>query len=257
MKYIIISLCVLICTGISYAQAPLDIVKASQGAVKVKSFEAVSTLTITDSRGNERIRKSSMASKTYPDQTEKRIIKFVAPAEVEGTGILIFDHEDQADDMWIYLPALRKTRRIVSTEKSNSFMGSEFSNADMTAPAIQDFTYTLSGTEDLSGTECWKIAAVPVDISLEDMYGYSKAIRWIGKEDHVVRKSSYYDFSGTLIKTIETIKFMAMDPAGEKYMVTEMVAWNHESGRSSTMKMDQVQTTETKDEYFTISYLER
>lgn len=257
MKNSIIILAILFCTGISHAQDPQAIVKASQEAMKVKSFEAVSTLTITDSRGNERIRKSSMASKTYPDQTEKRIIKFVAPAEVEGTGILIFDHEDQADDMWIYLPALRKTRRIVSTEKSNSFMGSEFSNADMTAPAIRDFTYTLLGTEEVDGAECWKIAAVPADISLEDIYGYSKAIRWIGKEDNVVRKSDYYDFSETLIKTIETIKFMAMDPAGEKFMVTEMVAVNHESGRSSRMKMDQVQTTDTKDEYFTISYLER
>ncbi len=257
MKYTIIILCVLFCTCMSQAQDPLSIVNASQKAMKVKSFEALSTLTITDSRGNERIRKSSMASKIYPDQTEKRIIKFVAPAEVEGTGILIFDHEEQADDMWIYLPALRKTRRIVSTEKSNSFMGSEFSNADMTAPAIQDFTYALLGTEDVDGTECWKIAAVPADITLEDMYGYSKAIRWIGKEDHVVRKSAYYDFSETLIKTIETIKFMAMESAGEKYMVTEMVALNHEDGRSSTMKMDQVQTTDTKDEYFTISYLER
>jgi len=257
MKYTFIILCLICCNGITHAQDPLVIVKASQEAMKVKSFESLSTLTITDNRGNERIRKSSMASKTYPDKTEKRIIKFVAPAEVEGTGILIFDHEDQADDMWIYLPALRKTRRIVSTEKSNSFMGSEFSNADMTAPAILDFTYTMLGTEEISGTECWKIAAVPVDISLEDMYGYSKAIRWIGKEDKVVRKSAYFDYSETLIKTIETIKFMAMDPAGEKYMVTEMVALNHESGRSSTMKMDQVQTTETKDEYFTISYLER
>ncbi|MDF1572357.1 MAG: outer membrane lipoprotein-sorting protein [Bacteroidales bacterium] len=257
MKYSIIILAILFCAGNSHAQDPLNIVKASQKAMKVKSFEAVSTLTITDNRGNERIRKSSMASKTYPDQTEKRIIKFVAPAEVEGTGILIFDYEDQADDMWIYLPALRKTRRIVSTEKSSSFMGSEFSNADMTAPAIRDFTYTLLGTEVVNGTECWKITAVPVDISLEDMYGYSTAIRWIGKEDNVVRKSAYFDFSETLIKTIETIKFMAMDPAGEKYMVTEMVALNHESGRRSTMKMDQVQTTDTKDEYFTISYLER
>lgn len=246
------------CIGMwTYGQDPVTIVKESQDAVKVKSFEALSTLTITDSRGNERIRQSSMASKTYPDQTEKRIIKFLSPAEVEGTGILIFDHEEEADDMWIYLPALRKTRRIVSSEKSNSFMGSEFSNADMTAPSIQDFAYALLGSEEVNGTDCWKIEAVPADISLEDEYGYSMAIRWIGKEDHVVRKSSFYDFSETLIKTIKTINFKRMDPDRGNYMVTEMVAENFQNGRSSTMKMDKVQTTETKDAYFTISYLER
>jgi outer membrane lipoprotein-sorting protein len=241
----------------AHTQDPVSIVKSSREAIKIQSFEALSTLIITDNRGNERIRKSSMASRTYPDQTEKRIIKFVAPAEVEGTGILIFDHEDQADDMWIYLPALRKTRRIVSSEKSNSFMGSEFSNADMTAPLVGDFEYEMLGSEQVNGADCWKIAAKPADISLEDEYGYSKSVRWIGKEDYVIRKSAYYDYSGALIKTIETINFMAMDPGGKKYMVTEMEAVNHQNGRGSTMKMDQVQSTDTKDEYFTISYLER
>lgn len=257
MKYLCIVLGVTLMGVAALGQDPVSIVKESQDAVKVKSFEALSTLTIRDSRGNERVRKSSMASKTYPDQTEKRIIKFLSPAEVEGTGILIFDHEEKADDMWIYLPALRKTRRIVSREKSNSFMGSEFSNADMTAPSIGDFNYELLGSGEVDGTECWKIAAVPADISLEDEYGYSKAIRWIGKEDYVVRKSSYYDFSETLIKTIKTINFKRMDPGSGKYMVTEMVAENFQNGRSSTMKMDQVESTETKDAYFTISYLER
>jgi hypothetical protein len=257
MKYIFI---IIGCAGfgvLAAGQDPVTIIRESHDAVKVRSFEAVSTLTIRDSRGNERIRKSSMASKTYPDRTEKRIIKFVAPAEVEGTGILIYDHEEKADDMWIYLPALRKTRRIVSSEKSNSFMGSEFSNADMTAPAVEDFKYELLGSEQVDGVDCWKIAAFPVDISLEGEYGYGKAIRWIGKEDFVVRKSTYYDFSETLLKTIETINFKQMDSDEKKYMVTEMVAVNHQNGRSSMMKMEQVQTIDTKDAYFTLSYLER
>ena len=97
-----------------------------------------------------------MASKTFEDNTEKRIIKFISPAEVQGTGILIYDYENRPDDMWIYLPALRKTRRIVSREKSNSFMGSEFSNADMTAPSLEDFEYTLLGSEKIDETDAGK-----------------------------------------------------------------------------------------------------
>ena len=139
MKTFMLVLLLSIFGKFSYSQDPLSIVKSSQDAVKVSSFEAVSTLTIKDNRGNERIRKNTMASKIYPDNTEKRIIKFIAPAEVAGTGILIFDYENSADDMWIYLPALRKTRRIVSNEKSNAFMGSEFNNAKLTSPSIYDF----------------------------------------------------------------------------------------------------------------------
>ena len=238
-------------------QNPVDIIRESRDAVQIASFEAVSTLTITDSRGNERTRQSSMASKSFEDNTEKRIIKFISPAEVKGTGILIFDYEDKDDDMWIYLPALRKTRRIVSSEKSNSFMGSEFSNADMTAPSLEDFQYKLLGTEKMNNVECWKIESVPVNIDKEDEYGYSRSVRWIGKNDYIARRSDYFDYSDALIKRIETVEFKLLDESAGKYMVTEMVAENFQNGRSSRMKMDKIEITETDENYFTVTYLER
>ena len=163
------------------AQEAKKIISQSHDKVKVSSFEAVSTLTITDSKENQRIRQSSMASMSLPDGTEKRIIKFISPAEVNGTGILIFDYPEKSDDMWIYLPALRKTRRIVSREKSKSFMGSEFSNANMTAPGLEDFTYTILGEEDHLGFSCYKIESVPVSTDLEDEYGYSRSVSWVDK----------------------------------------------------------------------------
>jgi len=238
-------------------QDPVEIIEASREVVKISSFEAVSTLTISDNNGNQRVRKNTMASKTYPDMTEKRIIKFLSPEEVKGTGILIFDHESKRDDMWIYLPALRKTRRIVSSEKSNSFMGSEFSNADMTAPSLSDFIYKILGTEEMKGTFCWKISALPKNRDLEDEYGYSRSVRWIGKEDYVVRFTEYYDYSGELMKSIETVNFKLLDTKKGKYMVTEMIAKNHQNGRSSGMKMEQIQISNTDDKLFTIQTLER
>ncbi len=238
-------------------QNPLEIIQKSHKAVKITSFEALTSLTITDSRGNERIRESSMASKLFDDDTEKRIIKFTAPAEVKGTGILIFDYEDKNDDMWIYLPALKKTRRIVSSEKSKGFMGSEFSNADMTAPAIEDFSYSLEGSETISGATCWIIVSTPVNSEKEDEYGYSSSRAWIGKDDHVLRKTEYFDFDGNLMKTIETITFKNLEQSSGKYMVTEMVATNVQNGRSSRMKMDKIQIANTDENYFTVAYLER
>ncbi len=238
-------------------QDPVGIIRNSRDAVQIASFEAVSTLTITDSRGNQRTRQSSMASKTFGDNTEKRIIKFISPAEVKGTGILIFDYENKDDDMWIYLPALRKTRRIVSSEKSNSFMGSEFSNADMTAPALDDFQYTMLGSEKVDEVDCWKIKYIPVSMDKEDEYGYSRSERWIGKNDYIARRSDYYDYSGALIKRIETVDFKLLDESNGKYMVTEMVAENFQNGRSSRMKIDKIEITETDENYFTITYLER
>jgi len=239
------------------AQTPREIVEKSHAVVKVSSFEAVSTLTITDSKGNQRIRKNSMASMSFPDGTEKRIIKFISPAEVKGTGILIFDYSEKSDDMWIYLPALRKTRRIVSKEKSKSFMGSEFSNANMTAPGLDDFSYNLLGEETLNGNVCFKIESTPSSTDLEDEYGYSKSVSLVDKNSYLVQQILYYNFDGELFKTISNKEFQKLEGGKGKYMVTHMYADNHNNNRSSEMIMEQVAVTATKESYFTVAYLEK
>lgn len=247
----------LLSTGICIAQDAEEIMQKSRDNMKVSSFEAISTLTIRDGKGNERVRQNSMASMTFEDGIEKRIIKFLSPAEVKGTGILIFDYKEKSDDMWIYLPALRKTRRIVSGEKSKSFMGSEFSNADMTAPGINDFIYRLLGEAEINGRVCWKIESKPKSADLEDEYGFVKSVSWISKNDYIVQQTDYYDFGGTRFKTITTRSYKLLDEKNNKYMVTNMIAENHENGRSSEMIMDRVEQIPTRTEYFTVAYLEK
>jgi len=157
-----------------------EIMQKAREVSKIPGMEAISTLSIYDSRGRERTREISMASRLFDNgSTEKRIVRFLAPAEVKGTGMLVFDYDDRADDMWIYMPALRKTRRIVSAEKGQSFMGSEFSNADMAAPNLDDYRYQLLGSETQDGTDCWKIEVVPVNEEIADESGVSHKITWI------------------------------------------------------------------------------
>jgi predicted RND superfamily exporter protein len=237
------------------AQNARQIIKNSLDAVKVSSFEAVSTLTITDAKGNTRIRKSAMASMSLPDGTEKRIIKFTSPAEVSGTGILIFDYPEKSDDMWIYLPALRKTRRIVSKEKSKSFMGSEFSNANMTAPGLDDFTYIMLGKDSYQGKSCHKIESIPVNPDLMDEYGYSKSISWVDENKFLVYQIHYFDYNGELFKSITNSDFRDLEKG--RYMVTGMKALNLENKRNSEMVMEEVSVTPTDDSYFTVAFLEK
>ncbi len=258
MRRIAMGLIVAALTAISAsAQNPKEIVKKSHEVVKVSSFEAIATLTITDSKGNQRIRKNSMASVSEADGTEKRIIKFISPADVKGTGILIYDYPEKSDDMWIYLPALRKTRRIVSKEKSKSFMGSEFSNANMTVPGLEDFSYALKGEENLNGNTCFLIESTPNTTNLEDEYGYARSVSWVDKNSYLVHQTLYYDFENELYKTIENREFQKLDEEEGKYMVTSMFANNHSKERSSEMVMDQVAVTSTNKDYFTVAYLEK
>ncbi len=109
-----------------------EIMEKAVKAIKLDGAESIATLIIFDAKGNKRVRKTASVSKLYDKGlTEKRIIRFLTPADVKGTSLLTFDYENKTDDMWLYLPALRKTRRIVASEKAKSFMGSEFTYADI------------------------------------------------------------------------------------------------------------------------------
>ena len=244
-------------TGLT-AQDGREIMEKSREAAKMHGLEAVSTLKIMDARGRERVRQTSMASKLFTNtNTEKRIIRFLSPADVKGTGMLIYDYENENDDMWIYMPALRKTRRIISTEKSRSFMGSEFSNADMSAPNPDDFIYNLVDTENVEGMACWKVKVVPADENVLDEMGFDMKLVWISQEDYVLRRAEYFDEDGELVKILSASNVKLLDPAGKKYLATRMEMENVQNGRKSVMIMDKVEFNPgIKDDYFTIDYLE-
>ena len=236
-----------------------EIMQKSRDVSKLDGMEAISTLRIYDAKGRERVRQTSMASKLFESgTTEKRIIRLLSPAEVKGTGMLIYDYDERNDDMWIYMPALRKTRRIISNEKSKSFMGSEFSNADMSAPSLEDFDYTVTGSETIRGTDCWIVEVIPVNEDIMDRMGYDRQLAWIGKQDFVFRKAEYYDEDDELFKQMISSDVRQMDKSGKKYIATRMEMSNMQNGRKSVMTIDEIQyNPDVKEEYFTLGYLER
>ena len=156
------------------------------------------------------------------------------------------------------MPALRKTRRIVSSEKSKSFMGSEFSNADMSAPNLDDFEFRVLRSEPVDGTDCWVIESVPVDEDVMDEMGFDRKITWIGKQDYVLRRAEYFNENDELFKRLKADNIKPIDPEGEKFMALHMEMVNEENGRRSVMTIDKIQyNPDVKEEYFTLSYLEK
>ena len=221
--------------------------------------EAVSTMTIVDSKGRERVRKIAQVTKLYDKgDTEKKLIRFLAPADVKGTGLLTFDYKEKDDDMWLYMPALRKTRRIISSEKAKSFMGSEFSYADITPPTLDDFNYINLGEQETGGALCWKIEMLPLDDDIADENGFSRKLSFIGKADFVIRKAIYYDLDGELLKELEVKEIRELDTKRHKFRPIHMIMVNKQNDRKSILKVDQIQfSPDVKDAYFTTRYLER
>ncbi|MBW1810324.1 MAG: outer membrane lipoprotein-sorting protein [Deltaproteobacteria bacterium] len=238
---------------------PVQIMEKAVKAIKLDGAESIATLIIFDAKGNKRVRKTASVSKLYDKGlTEKRLIRFLTPADVKGTGLLTFDYENKTDDMWLYLPALRKTRRIVASEKAKSFMGSEFSYADITPPKVEDFTHKIIKTEKAGGVSCWVIESIPKSEDIAEENGFSKKVSHIGKPDFMIRKSIYYDLDDELHKELTTLKVEEVDKEKHLFRPMHMEMLNKQNKRRSVMKIEKFKLRpDVPDEYFTTRYLER
>jgi len=219
---------------------PVQLMEKSRDLTMSGNIQSTVTLTITEKNGSVRTRKLNMYTKSYEDGTIKRMVKFLDPADVRGTAMLIIDNKNAPDDMWIYLPALKKTRRIVSNEKGKSFMSSEFSNADMSSGSNSDFT--IKHMPESGKNDTWVIESVPINDEKADEYGFSRKITYLDKKNLVTKKIDFYNFDNELFKTIEIVGTQPL--AGkEGYIMTDMLAKNYLNGRSSRVKFDQVNTS--------------
>ncbi len=236
-----------------------EIVDRAWWSAKLDGAEMISTLIIKNARGQQRVRKTAAISKLYDHgKTEKRLIRFLSPADVKGTGLLSYDYEKKDDDIWFFLPALRKTRRIVSSEKSKSFMGSEFTYADITPSSTDDFNHQLLRSEKAGGVDCWVIEAKPKNGRIADENGYSKRIAWIGKKDYVVRRAHSFDLKGRLEKKLEAGSVKEVDPKKHRYRPMKMKMVNVQNKRSSELVVEKIKLrADIPDKYFTTRYLER
>jgi hypothetical protein len=122
------------------------------------------------------------------------LLFFLAPADVKDTGLLTHDHDDPArdDDQWLYLPALKKTKRIATGDKSGSFMGSDFSYADLTKHDIDRYDYQLLGEESRDGVKLWRIEGVPNDPAEIDETGYTKVAFDVRQDNAVVVGGTFW-----------------------------------------------------------------
>jgi Outer membrane lipoprotein-sorting protein len=231
-----------------------QIMNKSRELTLIGSMQATISLIITEKNGATRNRSIAMTTKSFPDGLEKRFIKFLDPADVRGTAMLIVDNKDASDEIWIYLPALKKTRRISASENAKSFMSSEFTNADMGSPTLSDFR---SRHLDGSGTNnTWIIESVPINDDKADEYGYTKKVSYLNMDTYQVRKMDFYNFDGELFKTIE-IRSVHSLPEG-KYMVTDMIANNLVTKRRSEITFSNIQDmVRVEDSYFSVQNLER
>jgi outer membrane lipoprotein-sorting protein len=190
------------------ARAIMERVDArDDGSSQISSMEMI----LIDKGGHERKREMRSFRKDIGEDLHT-IIFFVSPPDVENTGFLTYDYDDAAkdDDQWLYLPALRKTKRIASNEKDGSFMGSDFAYADMTRRNLEEYTFKILKEDNVRGEKVWVIEVTPVSQTIIDKYGYEKSVVFVRQDiDMVVRGVNWLKSGGKLkymdVKELEQI----------------------------------------------------
>ena len=158
-------------------------------------------MTLIDKSAHKRVRQLTTYTKDKGEDTLK-LMFFLSPADVKNTGFLTYDYEDsnRDDDQWLYLPELRKVKRIASSDKSSSFMGSDFSYSDMTKKNVEDYTYKIMKEPVVRGHKTWQMLVTPKTQDVIDETGYKKSIVFVRQDNFVVIQSLNYMDIGDKLK---------------------------------------------------------
>jgi hypothetical protein len=230
-----------------------EIMEHALKAVKLSGAESMATLQVFDEKGEARTMKMASISKIDEGgATEKRLIQFVAPADIKEMAFLSVDHEKASDEIWVYLPAIRRVRRLLGGQKAKNFMGSEFSYADMSPPQISDFKHKLLRTEKVNGILCWVIESTPNSKNVAEENGFSRRVTSIEQSTYVIRKAVYFDHKNQLQKELNVTEVKGvLDHSAKRYQMARMEMTNKQNNRRSVLQVDKLQIrTDVPDNYF-------
>ena len=219
------------------------------------SMSADMTLTIIDSRGEKRVREVKFYSKKDKEGNNRMLMRFVRPREVLGTSFLLLEHRNRDDDRYLYLPALRRVKRIVASGKKGNFMSSDFTYYDIGEPKLDDFKYRFLGEETFRGVKCLKIEATSSSPKVIEETGYSKIIYWVDPDKKIILKAEYYDERGKLQKILNINKHKLINGV---YFATDMVMRDVQISHISRIKFSNIKINESiPEKYFSVKFLRR
>lgn len=217
---------------------------------------AVMTLTL----GNGQVRERRMTSwtKTRPGSTQNmRLTRFESPADVRGTATLLI--EDEADDdVWVYLPALKRSRRVIADQKKDSFMGSDLSYGDVVGYKVSDWTHQIKGESEQAGRPCTLLESTPTTDKARKTSGYSKRESCIDKASLLATRIKAWDLNGRDLKEIIYSELREVDPVKSKWHAMRIEARNVQTKTRTLIQIhDEQVNVGLTDDVFTPTALER
>jgi outer membrane lipoprotein-sorting protein len=187
-----------------------------------------------------------------------RLVVFQTPADVKGTKTLLVENSGKDDDIWVYLPAMKKVRRLVASNKKDSFVGTDFSYGDVIGHRVADWNHKLVKEETVAGRPCYLIESTPKTPDVAENSGYSKRIGCIDKESFIAVKGELFDNGGQLLKKVSASDLTRVDEKNNKWQPMTLEAQNVQTGHRTIIEFRNFKANVgVKDELFTTRTLEK
>ena len=208
------------------------VLEADRRDLGFNDFTADLLMILKNKHGEQSTRNIRVKTFEMENDGDKSLVIFDKPRDVKGTAFLTFSHKLDQDDQWLYLPALKRVKRIASNNKSGPFMGSEFAYEDISSQEVEKYTYKFLRDEIINGIEHFVIEQYPVD----KKSGYTRRIAWYDKNEYRLQKVDFYDRKGDLLKTLIYTGYQQY--LGHYWRADVLHMTNHQTGKSTILQWE-------------------
>ena len=258
-KWLMLVLLVLFVSASAAAESPEEkgLAIAQEGDRRDLGFDdwkAKLKMVLKNRHGESSERKLRMKGLENPDPKDgdKTMIVFDQPRDIKGTALLTFTHVAEADDQWLYLPALKRVKRISSNNKSGPFMGSEFAYEDFASQEVAKYNYKYLRDEKYGELDCFVVERIPTYKNS----GYTKQATWIDQREYRVQRVDFYDRKGELLKTLKLSDYNQY--LDQYWRAHDLFMENHQTGKSTRLTWSDYEFRNgLKDSDFTKTSLKR
>ena len=209
-----------------------QLMDASYRSNRFDQARFTATLSLRSGSGGQTRRALTGWAKLIGSTAQARLIRFSSPADFAGVATLTVERGAEADDLWIYLPAMRKVRRLVTANRADPWVGSDFSFGDILGHKVSDWTHKLDGAARQADADAWLITSLPASAAIARETGYGMRRSWVRKSDNALLRCDFYTPARELLKSAVCSDFRVFD--GETGKAQPMVMAMHNARRNST-----------------------
>lgn len=214
---VVVGVTLLVCASGSYAITGKEIMERNYAQLLSKDTRYEFRMSIFDKTGYERKRLLTRLTRRSDPESEDSLIRFHEPSDVKGMGLLSIENQTSEDDVWLYLPALRKTRRISGRNNQDYFVGTDFTFKDLRNEQLEENKYSLLREEKYGGEDCYVVEAIPVTAREKEESGYGRRELWITKRHWLIVHAKFFDDHGDLMKVFNASDIRLVKASEDKW----------------------------------------